>query len=444
MGKSVTLGGEDAIPVLSEALTPPLIQGGAALSALVYAGQRPEELLRQVSARGETPEQVVGAALDAATLCFLGFRREAGLALQNAALDACQIYRVASSTGPAPLRVLALVAPGDLQVNIPLDFITAHLDVRLDLLFVRPGQTLPACAPDHDVAIFAVSESDRATLRRLAPLFRLWPRPVVNDPARVPGLGRLELTEACAGLPGLLAPALAPRDREALLAAVAGGGLEGLLPGGAGPVLVRPEGSHAGEGLALIADAAALGAYLAREAAPLFFVSRFIDYRSADGLFRKYRVAFISGRPFLCHMAVSSHWMVHYLNAGMTESAAKRADEARAMAEFDAGFAARHRDAFAALCERVGLDYFVIDCAEAPDGRLLLFEADVAAIIHLIDPPDLFPYKTAQMRRAFDAFGAFLAGRARGGGARLAAMPEETGALLPSAAQGRPYVSSPA
>ena len=385
---------------------------------------------------------MVGAALDVATLCFLGFRREAGLALQGAALEACQIYRVASPTGSAPLRVLALVAPGDLQVNIPLDFITAHLDVRLDLLFVRPGQALPACVPDHDLAIFAVSESDRATLRRLAPLFRRWPRPVVNDPVRVPGLGRAELTEACAGLQGVLAPPLAPRGREDLLAAIARGGLGGLLPGAAGPVLVRPEGSHAGEGLARIADAAALTHYLEREAASRFFVSCFIDYRSADGLFRKYRVAFIGGRPFLCHMAVSSHWMVHYLNAGMTESAAKREDEARAMAEFDAGFAARHRRAFAALCERVGLDYFVIDCAEAPDGRLLLFEADVAAIIHLIDPPDLFPYKAAQMRRVFAAFGAFLAGRVREGGWPAAAPGDDDRAPVPPAAQGRPYVSS--
>jgi hypothetical protein len=50
------------------------------------------------------------------------------------------------------------------------------------------------------------------------------------------------------------------------------------------------------------------------------------------------------------------------------------------------------------------LDYYSIDCAETADGRLLLFEADAAAIIHMMDPPDLFPYKQTQMRRIFRAF----------------------------------------
>jgi hypothetical protein len=104
--------------------------------------------------------------------------------------------------------------------------------------------------------------------------------------------------------------------------------------------------------------------------------------------------------------------MVHYLNAGMTDSADKRADEARAMAEFDDGFAQRHTAAFDALHERIDLDYYSIDCAETQDGRLLVFEADAAAIIHMMDPPDLFPYKEPQMRKVFAAFEAMLRRRA--------------------------------
>ena len=61
------------------------------------------------------------------------------------------------------------------------------------------------------------------------------------------------------------------------------------------------------------------------------------------------------------------------------------------------------------LAERVGLDYFGIDCGETPEGELLIFEADVAMIVHAMDPPDLFPYKRPQMRKVFDAFRAMLA-----------------------------------
>jgi hypothetical protein len=108
-------------------------------------------------------------------------------------------------------------------------------------------------------------------------------------------------------------------------------------------------------------------------------------------------------------MGVSQHWMIHYLNAGMRESSEKRTEEARFMAEFDRDFAQRHARAFEALAERVGLDYFGIDCGETPEGELLNFEADVAMIVHAMDPPDLFPYKRPQMRKVFDAFQAMLA-----------------------------------
>jgi len=143
-----------------------------------------------------------------------------------------------------------------------------------------------------------------------------------------------------------------------------------------------------------------------------FFLSAFVDYRSTDGLYRKYRVAFIDRQPHLCHMATSQDWMVHYLNAGMTESADKRADEAQTMAHFATGFAARHSDAFFALHRRLPFNYYSIDCSELPDGRLLVFEADTAAIIHSMDSAEIFPYKQPHMQHIFDAFGDMLRIRA--------------------------------
>jgi hypothetical protein len=133
-----------------------------------------------------------------------------------------------------------------------------------------------------------------------------------------------------------------------------------------------------------------------------------VDYRSADGLFRKYRIAFVDGHPMACHMAMAESWMLHYFNAGMDQSAEKRAEELRWFDLFDTVFAARHRRAFEALCERVGLEYLVIDCAEAPTGELLVFEADTAMVVHAMDSPDLFPHKRRQMQRVFRAFQAMI------------------------------------
>ena len=65
-----------------------------------------------------------------------------------------------------------------------------------------------------------------------------------------------------------------------------------------------------------------------------------------------------------------------------------------------------------AMAERIGLDYFTVDCAENKEGALLIFEADNTAVVHNMDSPDLFPYKPPQMRKIFDAFAAMLDRRA--------------------------------
>jgi len=45
-----------------------------------------------------------------------------------------------------------------------------------------------------------------------------------------------------------------------------------------------------------------------------------------------------------------------------------------------------------------------MDCAETQDGRLLIFEIDSGAVVHSMDPVDIFPYKVPQMERVFAAF----------------------------------------
>jgi hypothetical protein len=351
------------------------------------------------------------ALIDLSTIKLLGGARDEALRLQAMALQQNRLYRRRPDSAKADaIRLLAFVAPGDFMANAPLEFLLDGSNVTLDLLYIVPGAPLPPVIPEHDLAIVAVGESDqnRAVLREIAALIRDWQRPVLNVPSRIADLSR----DAACGLlheangtaiPATLRVARVMLERIATGAAAVESILDRDLP-----IIARPIGSHAGDGLLKLDDAPAVAGYLAVRPEDEFYISPFIDYRSADGLFRKYRIALIDGRPYACHMAVSQHWMVHYLNAGMTESAAKRDEEARFMAAFDDDFAMRHAAAFRAIAERVGLAYFAIDCGELPDGRLLLFEADVAMIIHAMDPPDMFPYKRPQMRKVFAAFAAML------------------------------------
>jgi hypothetical protein len=152
--------------------------------------------------------------------------------------------------------------------------------------------------------------------------------------------------------------------------------------------------------------------YLKGRDEELFFISRFIDYSSDVGLFRKCRIVFIDGRPYACHMAIADRWDIWYLNAGMSASMEKRLEEESFMRTFEGGFGRRHHAALAAMSERIGLDYFTVDCAETCDGSLLVFEADNTAVVHNMDPSDIFPYKSPQMRKIFKAFARMLERRA--------------------------------
>jgi hypothetical protein len=408
---------DQAIPVLSDPLVPPIVRGTADLTSFAYQGNGYDAVMERIdrTAWNNTPATDEAArTYDAAIAMQLAFRRAEGLNLQDAALVESHIFRIGGAPDGA-LRLLALVGPGDLMTNTPLDFLTSHLNVRLDLLYVLPDRPLPAAIPDHDVAFFALGEADPAALARLCRLYVMWPRPALNDPRFLPALARDALSSSLAGVPGVCSPVAAAVSRTTLEQHLRSAGpIEGFdSPGGPYPCLIRPVSSHAGTGLARVQTPAELANYLRLSFDRHFFVTTFEDYRGSDGLYRKSRVAFIDRRPFLCHLAISSNWMVHYLNAGMTASAEKRAEEASAMATFDDDFVRRHAAAFDALHERLGFDYYSVDCAETRDGRLLVFEADAAAIVHLMDPPELFPYKQPQMRKVFTAFEDMLRHRAR-------------------------------
>ena len=114
-------------------------------------------------------------------------------------------------------------------------------------------------------------------------------------------------------------------------------------------------------------------------------------------------------------MAVADQWKVWYLNADMALNTAHRAEEGKFMLMFEENFGRRHARALAAMAARLGLDYFLIDCAQTRDGELLIFEADHCAIVHDMDPVNVYPYKPGAMRKLFDAFAAMLKDKARQG-----------------------------
>lgn len=381
----------------------PFLRASIAGDDLLPTGQT---LLAQAQARPGDAALLMNLSI--AMQC-LG-QRDLGVAIQQQALSIQRVYPLPATQQPALLRVLMLMAAGDIAENTPLECLFETGDIELVHYFLTTGDPFAAPVPDHDVLIVALAESsdNRELLTALEEALADWPKPVVNSPQHIPATDRQRASVILHDAPGLHIPRTFLAPRTALQSIAAGERLlVDVFEDSDFPIILRPVGSQAGRDLDKLETLSDLAAYLNRVSSPEFFLSRFVDYRSPDGSYRKYRIALIDGVPYPCHMGISSHWMVHYVNAGMYAEKGKRDEEAGFMATFD-GFALRHRAALTAIHGRIPLDYFCIDCAEAQDGRLLVFEIDHCMVVHAMDSTDLFPYKTGPMQTLKSAFQNYL------------------------------------
>ncbi|MBR7800347.1 ATP-grasp domain-containing protein [Undibacterium fentianense] len=394
-------------PLVSSKL--PLI-GLAPLMRKAFSKQDLQPIAAELIERAKRDPNDANASLDLATVLMLSGHADTALATQMLALQTQSLYHIPAQH-PCRLKLLVIMTNGDLMANTPVEFLLENSDIDLQMLYV--GEGIPAIdqIPEHDVLFVAIGEADgkRELLLELDDILQSWPRPVLNYPRYIAELGR---DRACRLLQSveMIEMPTAARISRAQLQNLANEAcqLSDLIEATEFPIIARPLGSHAGNGLRKIMSQDAVADYLAAVPSEEFYIARFVDYRSPDGLFRKYRIMLIEGKPFISHMGISKHWMIHYLNAGMTDSQEKRDEEARFMMNFDNDFVVKHAAAFDAIYVRTGLDYIGIDCGETSDGKLLIFEADSDMIVHAMDPIDLFPYKQAPMHKLFQAFRAML------------------------------------
>jgi hypothetical protein len=408
-----------AIARLPEAKSHPEVMGKAVIVRAIYEGRDINatwnELVKRVS------ENLLDAAafFDLANILYAVRQPEKAALSQRAAIDISKTFHIRNGAGTGP-TVLVFVVAGDFMANTPIEFLLERSDADILLHFVDKTSDL-SDIPEHDVAFIGIGESveNAEVLEHLHILLRDWNGPILNNaPRRILSLSRDAVAETFKDEPSILAPTTTKVARSDLLSQNADLRQGDDAAIATWPIIVRPVGTHAGGGLEKISSQAELELYLQSHADPEFYVASFVDYSGSDGKFRKQRIAFINGKAYASHLAVSDHWMVHYLSAGMAKYEERRAEEAAWMADFDQDFAVRHARAFDALHRRIGLDYFAIDCAELPDGRLLLFEADIAMIVHAMDSESVFPYKKLAMAKLFAGFERALRNRINRGGAQ--------------------------
>lgn len=322
------------------------------------------------------------------------------------------LQRVYVESAGQPARRVLLLCAGRSAGNVPFDLLvpTPH-NARIKYAIDCAPPDEDAQLPEFDLAFNAIGDPDIAGPldERLTRFAQACARPVLNAPARVARTRRDRLPALLAGLDDVstarcvrLEPqpeeedgARARRLDEADLAL---------------PLLVRPAATHGGAGLVRCETPAQLDAALAAQRGACY-VSAYHDTRDTHGHYRKYRMIFVDREPYPYHLAISSHWMVHYFSAEMENARWKLDEEARFLADPAAALGARGMAAVAALGRRLDLDYAGVDFTLLPDSSVFVFEANATMLVHRERAGGELAHKNVHVQRIADAFERMMARR---------------------------------
>jgi hypothetical protein len=274
-----------------------------------------------------------------------------------------------------PLLMLVSVRGG----NIPTQLWISDRQFAVTAIYAEYFD-LGSPLPPHALIVNAVGDADlcAAALDRAAEFASRSAAPMINPPARVRLTGRAENARRLAGIEGVIAPAIRALTPAAILA-------DRDLKF---PMLLRRPGFHTGRHFVLVESRGALGSAVDSLAAEELLAIEYLDARGPDRMARKYRVMFVDGAMYPLHLAISSDWKVHYFSASMADDAAFRDEERRFLEDMPAALGARAMRALAEISAVLGLDYGGVDFALAPDGSLLLFEANATMVVF---PPNADP-----------------------------------------------------
>jgi hypothetical protein len=291
--------------------------------------------------------------------------------LQLASLPDSHMARVLSNVGALALTsegyntILEHLAQRDIQVtSLLLPFITENdQPARIE----PPAASLifnAICNPDACAEALATAQE----------LIRQLKLPVINRPEGVALTARDRLYPLLHGIPNLVIPPtlrIHPRRQREVAQLIEAGTLSY-------PFIFRPTGTHDGRGMLLLhgpADLEGLEAY-ALDGQP-YYVTQFVDYRSPDGLYRKYRFYVVGNGAFPRHLLIADDWNIH------ASSRKRLMDGNAALREEERAFLGMPRPElgaiFSAIRNKVQLDFFAVDAGFDQQGRMIIFEVSVCA-----------------------------------------------------------------
>jgi aromatic-L-amino-acid/L-tryptophan decarboxylase len=267
--------------------------------------------------------------------------------------------------------------------------------------------------PRHRLIFNAIGDADLAgeALAAAQSVAALSGAPVLNAPLAVMATGRADNAQRLSRLPGVIAPAMVTLSRELLSLPDAATTL--ARHGLTFPLLLRTPGFHTGRHFVRVDGPGALQEAVTELPGAELTAIEYLDSRGADGKVRKYRVMMIDGRLYPLHLAISSHWKIHYFTAEMADSDEHRAEDAEFLENMPGLLGSRAMTALEHIQSALGLDYAGIDFGLSPAGELHLFEANATMVVNAPEPDVRWAYRRPAVERIFAAVRRMLIDKAR-------------------------------
>jgi tetratricopeptide (TPR) repeat protein len=316
---------------------------------------------------------------------------------------------------PADFRVLALYAP--FAGNMPTGYLFKDAAYDSDTLavFASNEYDVETLKQDVQVLVNLISDADQADglLPLAADLVTRFGKPTVNDPARILRTTRDAVADLLAGIAGCRIPKVLRQKAGTDLCL---DGPDAL----AAPMLARPVGTHGGDDFEKIETEVELARFLAQRPDTDRYLIEYIDYRSVDGYFRKYRFIFVDDQILPYHLAISDDWKIHHDSTDMIDHQWMQTEEEAFLSNPAGAFNPGHYQALREIQQRIGLEYFGIDCGLDRSGNLVVFEVNASMLVH--EHNEGFPYKdpfVLRIKTAFDEMLRKLANVAAAGESRV-------------------------
>ncbi len=160
------------------------------------------------------------------------------------------------------------------------------------------------------------------------------------------------------------------------------------------PVIFRKAGDHGGISTFLIknSDEHFHAFCLNGEA---YYLTEFVDYKNADGLYVKHRLVVVDGELFLRHVMFGKEWMLHHKN--QLEMIEEREAYSR---KFNAEVKPFIQPIISDIHARLGLDCFGMDCHIDSEMNILVFEINANMNIFAMAETTVFKEHLDAIRKA--------------------------------------------